>query len=74
MFYLLLRFRELVRVQVVRAVKPIPNSNLGVEEGDNSIGIIQVILLILLLLPPPLEPTSSSLVVAHGVAYRRRTS
>jgi cathepsin B len=35
MFYLLLR------VQVVRAVKPIPNSNLGVEEGDNSIGIIQ---------------------------------
>jgi cathepsin B len=41
MFYLLLRFRELVRVQVVRAVKPIPNSNLGVEEGDNSIGIIQ---------------------------------
>jgi len=28
-------------VQVVRALKPIPNSNLGVEEGDNSIGIIQ---------------------------------
>jgi len=59
-------------VQVVRAVKPIPNSILGVEEGDNSRGIIQVILLILL--PPPLEPTSSSLVVAHGVACRRRTS
>jgi cathepsin B len=30
-----------VAPQVVRAVKPIPNSNLGVEEGDNSIGIIQ---------------------------------
>ena len=53
-------------VQVVRALKPIPNSNLGVEEGDNSIGIIQVFL--------SLEPTSSSLVVAHGVACRRRTS
>ncbi|KAG2604339.1 hypothetical protein PVAP13_4NG056601 [Panicum virgatum] len=30
-----------VAPQVVRAVKPIPNSILGVEEGDNSIGIIQ---------------------------------
>ena len=64
--YLLLRFHELMGVQVVRALKPIPNSNLGVEEGDNSIGIIQVFL--------SLEPTSSSLVVAHGVACRRRTS
>lgn len=33
----------LMHVQVVRAAKPIPNSYLvGVEEGDNSLGIIQV--------------------------------